>query len=79
MSAQQSTFRNLRSYNARISIANGETIEATRIGEILITCSNRGESPTLIRLQEVLYVPALGPNNLLAVRCIPQAGATLVF
>ena len=79
MSAQQSIFRNFRSYNARISIANGEAIEATGIGEILITVSNRGESETLIRLQDVLYVPALGPNNLLSVRCIQQAGATLVF
>jgi len=79
MSSQRDLFGNFRDYTATISIANGETINATGIGEMLFTVWNGRGDRAPIWLQEVLYVPGLGPNNLVSVRCIQKAGAMVIF
>jgi len=79
MSSRRQLFQNLKPHSATISIANGGTINATGIGEIFITVWNGQEDGTPIRLREVLYVPGLGPNNLVLVRCIQQTGAMVLF
>ena len=79
MCGDQTHFQNFEPYNARISIANGDSIEAKGVGEILISVENGNGDVTPICLRKVLYVPGLGPNNLLSVRCIQQAGATVIF
>ena len=79
MSSMRELFANFATHKASISIASGETIEATGIGEIMITVKDRQDHPTPIRLRDVLYVPSLGPQNLVSVRCIQQAGGTVVF
>ena len=79
MSSMRELFENLTNHKASISIASGETMEAIGVGEIVITVKDGNDSPTGIRLREVLYVPSLGPNNLVSARCIKQAGGTVVF
>jgi len=79
MSSERELFSNFTQHKAIISIANGKAIEATGIGEIVITVQDSQGARTPIRLRGVLYVPALGPNNLVSVRCIQQAGGTVVF
>jgi len=79
MSSQRELFTNFKTHTASISIANGGTIKATGIGEIWITVWNCKGDGTPICLQEVLYVPEQGANNLVSVRCIQQAGTTVLF
>ena len=79
MSSMQEPFENLTDHKASISIASGETMEATGVGEIVITVKDGNNCPTPIRLQEVRYVPTLRSNNHISVRCIQQAGGTVVF
>ena len=79
MSSRMELFQNFKPLSATISIANGGTINATGIREIFITVWNGKEDGTPIRLREVLYVPGLGPNNLVSVRCIQQTGAMVLF
>jgi len=79
MSSQRELFTDFKTHKASISIANGGTIKATGIGEIWITVWNGKGDGTPICLQEVLYVPELGANNLVSVRCIQQAGMTVLF
>jgi len=79
MCSQWNLFRNLKPYNAHISIANGDTIEAAGIGEIVINVKNTNGHESPITLREVLYVPGLGPNNLVSVCCIQLAGAAIHF
>ena len=79
MSSPRELFQNFKPHSATISIANGGTINATGIGEILITVWNGQEDGTPIRLREVLYIPRLGPNNLVSVMCIQQIGAMVLF
>jgi len=79
MSSEWELFTNFAQHKATISIANGKAIEATGIGEIVITVQDSKGARTPIRLRGVLYVPALGPNNLVSVRCIHQACGTVVF
>jgi len=79
MSGKRNLFRNLKTYNASISIANGKMIGAAGKGEILIEAKDSKGNSTPILLREALYVPGLGPNNLVSVRCIEKAGAIVVF
>ena len=79
MSSQRELFTDFKTHKVSISIANGRTIKATGIGKIWITVWNGKGDGTPICLQEVLYVPELGANNLVSVRCIQQAGTTVLF
>jgi len=60
-------FENLMDHKASISIASGETMEASGVGENVVTVKDGNDCLTPIRLREVLYVPTLGPNNLISV------------
>jgi len=79
MCSEEALFLSLRSHEAKISIANGGRMNATGMGEVKLTVWNGKGVKTPIRLQNVLYVPGLGPNNLISVRCIQQAGGMIVF
>jgi len=79
MSSQRELFTNFQDHTATISIANGGTIQATGIGEIWITVWNSKGDGVPVCLQEVLYIPELGPNNLVSVRCVQQAETTILF
>ena len=79
MCSQRELFRNLKKHSASINIANGGMMDATGIGEVVLTVWNEKGQATLIRLHELLYVPSLGPNNLESVRCIQQTGTVIMF
>jgi len=79
MSSHRILFRNYRECETHVHIANGSKMIATSIGDIwLMAKAARGEWND-VQLQNVLYVPELGPQNLVSVRSIQQAGASVVF
>jgi len=54
-------------------------MKATVIGEVILTIWNGKGETTQIQLYDVVYVPSLGPNNLVSVRCIEQTGTVMIF
>jgi len=79
MWSEMTLFQNLGPNSSSINIANGGTMKATGIGEVLLTVWNGKGETTQIRLHDVLYVPSLGPNNLVSVRCIQQTETVIIF
>jgi len=79
MSSQQQYFSNFREYATYIHIANGARLTATGVGNIWLAVEKGNHTTTEIQLREVLYVPDLGSQNLVSVRCIQQAGAWVIF
>ena len=79
MSSHKDLFQNYREYETYIHIANGTKLIATGMGDIWLIAKPSGGEQSDIRLQNVLYVPELRPQNLVSVRYIQQAGASVVF
>jgi len=79
MSSQRQYFSNFREYATYIHIANGARLTAAGVGDIWLAVEKGNHMTTEIQLREVLYVPDLGSQNLVSVRCIQQAGASVVF
>jgi len=79
MCSDKTLFQSLGPHSSSISIANGGMMKATGIGEVLLTVWNGKGETTMIWLHDVLYVPSLGPNNLVSVRCIQQTETVITF
>ena len=79
MSSHRDHFHNFKECSTYVHIANGARLTAIGIGDIWLS-GELGQGVTnKIQLRNVLYVPELGPQNLVSVRCIQQAGASIVF
>jgi len=79
MSSQRQYFSNFREYATYIHIAKGARLTAAAVGDIWLAVEKGNHMPTQIQLREVLYVPDQGSQNLVFVKCIQQAGASVVF
>ena len=79
MSSQRQYFSCFREYETYIHIANGSRLTTAGIGDIWLKVERGDNTTSEIQLRDVLYVPDLGSQNLLSVRCIQQAGASVVF
>jgi len=76
MSSQRHYFSNFREYATYMHIANGARLTAAGVGDIWLAVEKGNHTTTEIKLREGLYVPDLGSQNLVSVRCIQQAGAS---
>ena len=79
MSSHREHFRNFKDCSTYVHIANGAKLTALGVGDIWLKGNLRDGATNNIQLRNVLYVPELGPQNLVSVRCIQQAGASIMF
>jgi len=79
MSSHRIRFRNYQECETHVHIANGSKMIATGIGDIWLMAKAAHGKWNDVQLENMLYVSELGPQKLVLVRCIQQAGASVVF
>jgi len=68
MSSHKNLFQNYGECNTYIHIAKCTKLTSTGIGHLWLVMKEEPGSPNAIQLQNVLYVPDLGPENMNSVR-----------